>query len=268
MRIVDDRLRDGAKPKRDILQSFISRGLDREELKQEMSLVLFASPSPYFLPPTNRRPTSLAGSDTTANALRSTFLCLLSSASALSALRGEVDAHATAAGSPPCDAVTQTLPYLGAVIREALRVYPSVNSSLFQKEVPPQGDTLVGTFVPGGTSVGTGGAIFPVCRSRAIWGKDADVFRPERWLEVDGTRLAEMKDAWELIFSVGQFRCFGKPLALLTLRKVIFEVSFALNPSTYLWSIRLCISQFLLAVSQRGTNNDGVSWFGVTTSSL
>jgi cytochrome P450 len=49
------------------------------------------------------------------------------------------------------------------------------------KEVLPGGDEINGMFIPGGTSIGY--CAFSIFRDRKIWGEDADVFRPERFLE-------------------------------------------------------------------------------------
>lgn len=55
--------------------------------------------------------------------------------------------------SPITDAEAKQLPYLQAIIKEGLRILPPV-SGLMDKEVPPEGDTIDGYFVPGGTKIG------------------------------------------------------------------------------------------------------------------
>lgn len=94
---------------------------------------------------------------------------------------------------------------------------------LFNKIVPPQGDVVDGVFLPGGTSVGQN--LFPLMRSREHWGSDADMFRPERFLEVDNHTRVGMERLVEMVFGYGRYGCGGKPLALMELHKVIFEVS-------------------------------------------
>lgn len=54
-------------------------------------------------------------------------------------------------------------------------------SGLLMKEVPPEGDTINGMFVPGGTRIAHD--TLAMQRSAAMFGNDATVFRPERWLE-------------------------------------------------------------------------------------
>lgn len=94
---------------------------------------------------------------------------------------------------------------------------------LFQKTVPPQGDVIDGLFVPGGTAVG--GNLLPLMRSPEHWGPDADVFRPERFMEAEEKTRTSMERLVELAFGHGKFGCAGKPLAFMELNKAYFEVS-------------------------------------------
>lgn len=94
---------------------------------------------------------------------------------------------------------------------------------LFQKTVPAQGDVINGVFVPGGTAVGWN--LFSMMRSQEHWGPDADMFRPERFMEADEKTRASMERLVELAFGYGRYACAGKPLAFLELNKVFFEVS-------------------------------------------
>lgn len=62
-----------------------------------------------------------------------------------------------------------------------------------------------------------------------MYGADADVFRPERWLEVeDEGRLESMRRSVELVFGYGKYGCLGKGIAFLELNKVFAEVCYAL----------------------------------------
>jgi cytochrome P450 len=92
------------------------------------------------------------------------------------------------------------------------------------KEVPPGGDTLAdGRFLPGGTRIGQN--VLGMQRRRDIYGDDADVFRPERWLGVARERRQLMVQTVELVFGYGRWGCLGKPVAFLELNKVFVEVS-------------------------------------------
>ena len=153
-----------------------------------------------------------------------TLLCLLTTPAAYAALRRQIDT-AVAAGrvsAPVTEAEARALPYLQAVVREGLRMYPPV-TGLGSKQVPPGGDVLNGCFVPGGTQVGTN--FFGLMRSTRLWGPDAEVFRPERWLEADPARLRAMTAVVDLDFGFGKYQCLGKPIAMMELNKIFVEVS-------------------------------------------
>ena len=55
--------------------------------------------------------------------------------------------------SPIQDTEARALPYLQACIKEGLRFFPPV-TGLFDKLVPPEGDTFKDVFLPGGTEIG------------------------------------------------------------------------------------------------------------------
>jgi cytochrome P450 len=99
---------------------------------------------------------SLGGSDTTAGAIRTTMLYIVTSPHVYTTLQAEIDATvADGRISSPVvrDAEARTLPYLQAVIKEGLRIFPPA-TELASKVVPPDGDTINGVFVPGGTKIG------------------------------------------------------------------------------------------------------------------
>lgn len=96
-------------------------------------------------------------------------------------------------------------------------------TGLAMKQVPPQGDTIHGHFVPGGTRIGH--SFVGVERSRAVFGADVDIFRPERWLGVTTEKRREMAQVVELVFGHGRWGCAGKPVALMELNKFYIEVS-------------------------------------------
>lgn len=104
---------------------------------------------------------------------------------------------------------------------------------MFPKVVPPQGDTINGIFIPGGTGVGWN--LLALMRNPDHWGPDAQLFRPERFLEVGEEKRGSMERLVELCFGYGRFACAGKPLAMMELGKTFFEVSrLTLAPCTNL----------------------------------
>lgn len=148
------------------------------------------------------------------------MLYITTSPHILSTLLAEIETFAPS--SPISDAEARKMPYLQAIIKEALRIWPPV-TGLGSKEVPKQGDTLNGLFVPGGTHVGY--AVWGLFRSKEVWGEDANLFRPERWMIEDVARLKGMDAVWDLIFNHGKWQCLGKSVALIELNKVVVEVS-------------------------------------------
>lgn len=158
-----------------------------------------------------------------------TLLSLISNPPAYAKLQGEIDdaiASGAIAPSPAVvtDAQAREMPYLQAVILEGLRLHTPA-AGLLHKRVPKGGDVFHGMHLPEGTQVGTN--IRAVTRDKAIFGTDAEIFRPERWLEVkdDVLRYNAMREAVDLVFGWGKFICLGRPLALMELNKVFVEVS-------------------------------------------
>ncbi|KAI9435562.1 putative P450 monooxygenase [Lactarius indigo] len=108
--------------------------------------------------------------------------------------------------------VIEKLPYLTAVVKEGLRIFPG--GAALPRVVPPEGATIGGTFVPGGTVVSQW--FLCVLRSPAIF-TDPDVFIPERWLGEDAKTL----ETWLVSFSKGPRSCLGINLAYCELYLVI-----------------------------------------------
>ncbi|KLU81408.1 hypothetical protein MAPG_00498 [Magnaporthiopsis poae ATCC 64411] len=115
--IVADRLASGNPYRGDMLGSFLAHGLTRKEAEGEMLLQI------------------VAGSDTTATAVRTTMLYMLSSPTVYGRLAAEVRAWAAEKQQqqgPSCSSLPATnaeclaLPYLQAVIKEGMRMHPPV----------------------------------------------------------------------------------------------------------------------------------------------
>lgn len=159
---------------------------------------------------------------------------LLKNKAALQRLVAEID-DAVQTGNVPggmdevvTDAQGKQLSYLQAVIKEGLRWLPPTGG-LLAKQVPAEGDTIEGYFVPGGTILGF--SQFAVHHSPTLFGPDPLAFRPERWLhtsrggdEPSWDKIKEMEKNNELVFGYGKYSCLGKPIAFLELNKIFVEL--------------------------------------------
>ncbi|CAK7269790.1 hypothetical protein SEPCBS57363_003778 [Sporothrix epigloea] len=214
--IVHDRLKSDQPKRRDMLGSFLAHGLTREEAEGETLLQI------------------IAGSDTTATALRTTMLYLMSSPATYLRLTQEIRGavvEGRISSAVVTDAEARELSYLQAVIKEGMRINPPVAGTM-DVVVPEGGDTICGYPVPGGTEIGC--SEFGAQQLASVFGPDADVFRPERWLEAEAAakegsqpdidRLRQMNLTWGLIFKAGKWQCLGKEVALIELNKVFVEL--------------------------------------------
>lgn len=172
-----------------------------------------------------------AGADTSAAALRSIFYLCLKHPPAWAKLQAAVLAAPFAQPAtqhlPAPYAQARAIPYLEAVVREALRLVPG---EMFPQEryVPEGGPGLVlpdGRVVPAGTAVGF--TSYVTHRNRAVWGDDAEAFRPERFLRAEGeaeAAYAERMRAYndcDLSFGQGSRKCIGMNLGLLEVYKAV-----------------------------------------------
>jgi cytochrome P450 len=199
--VVAKRFEPDAKSEMDMLGSFLRHGLTQEDAETEVMVQI------------------LAGSDTTAGAIRATMLHLLTNPPVLTRLLAEIK---TADISDPIqDSEARKIPYLQAVIKEGLRCHPPV-TGLQSKFVPKGGDTLNGYYVPEGTRVGS--CIWGVFLDEKVWGADARLFRPERFLEGTAEEIKRKELDVEGVFGYGRSSCLGKSVAMIELNKVFVQV--------------------------------------------
>lgn len=142
----------------------------------------------------------------------------------MSKLHAEIAANPYSTPVIP-NSIGQEMPYLQAIIKEGLRIFPPV-AGLMAKEAPPQGDTFKGQYIPGGTRIGY--CAWGIFRDTEIYGDDAAEFRPERWIEDSEERIKEMEGTLDLIFSYGRYQCLGRPVAWMELNKVFVTVGTSL----------------------------------------
>ncbi|KAF8754506.1 Cytochrome P450 [Rhizoctonia solani] len=138
-----------------------------------------------------------------------------------------------------------SLPYMDALCRETLRLYPP--AAMIEREamvdctVPlrypikgKNGEEIREIRVRKGTNIYV--SIKEANRSKETWGEDADVFRPERWLEKLPDSVSDAKTSGVyssmMTFSAGPRACIGFKFSLLELKTVLSTLvkSFKFEP--------------------------------------
>ena len=161
-----------------------------------------------------------AGGDTTATTVTATLFYLLSHPSILERVQEEVEvAFSEGTGqthvkSADIGKLNQTCRLLCACIEESLRLSPPVGG-LMPRETLPGGLSISQKWVvPAGIDVGV--PVYALHHDEKIW-KDANKFKPERWLQDDSKEL----HAAFMPFGSGRASCLGKELAYMEAMLVI-----------------------------------------------
>nr|QSQ85904.1 P450 [Preussia typharum] len=201
---VDTRYGDSKTRNNDMLQSFVDSGLRRSQVEGESLVTLFG------------------GTDSTSTALRMTIFFLSTNLDAYRKLQVEIDAAAVSAARPIiADEHVKRLPYLQACIREGMRLWPP--SMALLPKVSDRDQIVCGKTVPAGTFVGWAG--LKIMKDKQVFGENADVFEPGRWIDSEPERLKQMEGVYGLIFATGTaWECLGKKLAYVEMGKVLFEL--------------------------------------------
>ncbi|KAH0526268.1 hypothetical protein TsFJ059_009614 [Trichoderma semiorbis] len=159
----------------------------------------------------------LAGRDTTASLLSSTFFILSKRPDVWAKLRQEVLQYGNVL---PTTAQIQECKYLSFVLKEVLRLYPVIvtNSRMANKNtylpVGGGGNGQSKIFIPKGQVVAYHYHVMH--RRKDIFGDDADDFRPERW--------ETLRPRWEYLpFGGGPRICIGQQLALTEASYTVFR---------------------------------------------
>lgn len=160
-----------------------------------------------------------AGSDTTAIALRAIIYFLLRNPKTMVRAVEEIDeADKLGRLSDPISYKESTshLPYLGAAIKEAMRLHPSVGFIL-ERHVPEGGIMVCDKYIPAGTTVGINAWVLH--HDQKVF-SDPEAFLPERWLESTSEKLKEMEQSF-FAFGAGSRTCVGKNISLIEMHKII-----------------------------------------------
>lgn len=202
---IDD-VKRGVNTRVDILQNFLDARDEKGEplpldyIKAEVLVVL------------------IAGADTTGTSFQALVQQVLANPAIYAKLMAEIDAavreNKLSSPVPQWDEVLEHCPYYIACVNEALRLFPSA-PSIFPRLVPKGGIELDGKFVPAGTEITA--ISYLVHRDPNIYGPDAAVFRPERWLE-SGDKAREYTK-YNMTFGYGSRSCLGQHVAKMEMYK-------------------------------------------------
>lgn len=212
-RLIDERIKNiqsGEKIDRiDLLQTFLEarteedKPLDLEYIRAEVLLVL------------------LAGADTTGTAFQALIHFLLTHPESYERMMQEID-EASRKGLiseiPQYNEVLDHLPFFVGCVKETMRLCPSA-PNIFPRYVSEPGLELYGKFAPAGTEISCNPYI--VHRDPALYGEDAEEFRPERWLDPERARLF---NKYNFAFGYGSRVCLGRDIAMMELFKGPLQV--------------------------------------------
>ncbi|KAF1331244.1 Cytochrome p450, partial [Globisporangium splendens] len=163
----------------------------------------------------------IAGRDTTAQALSWFFYNLTSHPEVAAKIRAEIAAKLPGLASgkiaTPTMEQVQDLFYLEAALRETLRLYPSVPFET--KHVVHDIVLSDGTFIRGDTTVGL--PFYGMGRMTSVWGPDAEVFNPDRWLDAQTGKIINVSAFKFVAFNAGPRLCLGMNLAMLEMKLVV-----------------------------------------------
>ncbi|KAJ5758777.1 hypothetical protein N7520_005933 [Penicillium odoratum] len=162
-----------------------------------------------------------AGSDTTSISLSAIIYYLTLYPETMRKLRNEIKDMATQnlLSNPITFQESCSMPYLQAVIKEALRLHP-VTGLILGRVVPKGGAMLSGIWFPEGSVVGVN--LWVGHLKKEIFGSDADGFHPERWL--GDPEVVRRRESYFMTFGMGSRTCIGKNISIMELSKVVPEL--------------------------------------------
>ncbi|KAJ9667522.1 hypothetical protein H2201_002391 [Coniosporium apollinis] len=194
------------------------RGTDRKGILSKLFAVQKEKPSEFNNNAVVSMATSniFAGSDTTAISTRAIIYYLLKKPQYKQRLVDEIDylRRQGKLSDPVKLEEADNMPYLQAVMYEALRLHPAVGMSL-PRVVPAGGCEITGRHVPAGTVVGVNPWV--VDRNTEIFGEEVESFRPDRWLK------NEAGDMKRFFFASGSGArmCLGRSISWMEMSKLI-----------------------------------------------
>ncbi|KAK4985549.1 hypothetical protein LTR50_005885 [Elasticomyces elasticus] len=156
----------------------------------------------------------IAGSDTTSNTSCALLFHCLMHPRVVKKLQQEVDQAIPNIDTVPNFEQVRNLPYLDMVIRETMRIHSTSSLGLPRMVPPGNGIEILGRHFPQATVLSV--PSYTIHHSKAVWGSDADEFRPERWEKA----TEKQKDAF-IPFSYGPRACVGRNVAEMELALIV-----------------------------------------------
>lgn len=164
---------------------------------------------------------TFAGPGSTAAALTSILYELASSYGAEWQDRILTESSARA-GDDASSQIPLSSPVLLAVIKETMRLH-SPFPTAFPRSIAAGAEAVIPDLsapLPVNTVVASN--TYVLGRSKEVWGLDADVWRPERWLG-DESERKQLEDRF-MVFSKGSRGCIGREVAMLILAEALVGV--------------------------------------------
>ncbi|KAF3070556.1 hypothetical protein GL218_00250 [Daldinia childiae] len=196
----------------------------------------------------------IAGHETTSGLLSFVFFELLKNPEAYRKAQQEVD---TVIGKGPITVEHMSkLPYIVAVMRETLRLC----SPIPQIGVTPREDTLLAGKYPVKKDEVTVLMVKKMHVDPAVYGEDAEEFKPERMLDEPFNKLP--KNAWKP-FGNGLRACIGRPFAwqeaTLAIAMLLQNFNFVLDDPSYTLAIKQTLTIKPKGFRMRATLRDGMT---------
>nr|BAL05078.1 cytochrome P450 [Phanerodontia chrysosporium] len=173
----------------------------------------------------------VAGSDTTSSVLSNLFYCLLRDPVSYKRLQEEVDKFYPPGENSLDPRHINNMPFLEAVINEAMRLYPVVPSGSQRSPEIGKGGRAVGPYyIPEGNQARV--HFWSVFRDSRNF-SHPETFWPDRWLIAEGLQESPEKITHNanafVPFSFGPANCVGKNLAIQEMRLAVTHLMHKLN---------------------------------------
>ncbi|EOA26948.1 hypothetical protein CARUB_v10023041mg [Capsella rubella] len=163
----------------------------------------------------------LAGRDAIATNLTWFFWLISKNPDALTKIRQEINHTSLPRSGMSLDAdKLNKMVYLHGALCESLRLYAPIP---FERKSPIKEDVL-----PSGHKVDENWkilfSVYALGRMKAVWGKDASEFKPERWISERHGGIKHEPSFKFFVFNSGPRNCLGKNLSFLQMKIVAVEI--------------------------------------------